>query len=270
MKIKIFASDLDGTLIYENRISEENLKAIKRIQKIGVLPVFITGRIHTSARFFADRYGLDIPIIGSNGAVVFNDRGELIHYDSIDDSVSLYIAELCDERKLYYQFYDIDTFYSKSFWYKRLNHMITNDVDPYEFQVSLHISKNAIDAAIERGKGITKFVIVDPSGEVEEILKGKGLAITKSGPETIEVMKDNVSKYNGLKMLADDLKIDISQTATIGDYDNDIEMIMNSGFGISMGNALDSVKQVSDYTTDDLKSDGVAKAIDYMFKRGIL
>ena len=52
-----------------------------------------------------------------------------------------------------------------------------------------------------------------------------------------------------------------------GDYDNDIGMLKASGYGIAMGNGLDSVKRVARFVTDTNTNDGVAKAIrKYMFE----
>ena len=47
MKIKAFATDLDGTLLYKNEISQSNLKAIESLKESGVIPIFVTGRIYT-------------------------------------------------------------------------------------------------------------------------------------------------------------------------------------------------------------------------------
>jgi hypothetical protein len=59
------------------------------------------------------------------------------------------------------------------------------------------------------------------------------------------------------------LGYDILDTISIGDGDNDIEMIQTSGIGIAMGNATERLKEVSDYITDNVDEDGVYKALQY-------
>ena len=48
-----------------------------------------------------------------------------------------------------------------------------------------------------------------------------------------------------------------------GDGGNDIPMLRHAAVGVAMGNALDSVKAVSDFITDSVDNDGVAKALKH-------
>ena len=57
------------------------------------------------------------------------------------------------------------------------------------------------------------------------------------------------------------LGIDRSEMMAAGDSPNDMAMIMESGFGVAVDNALPEVKEVSDYVTASNEDEGVAKAI---------
>jgi len=46
-----------------------------------------------------------------------------------------------------------------------------------------------------------------------------------------------------------------------GDAQNDESMIRAVGYGIAMGNAVDSLKEIAFDVTDDCDSDGIAKAL---------
>ena len=48
-----------------------------------------------------------------------------------------------------------------------------------------------------------------------------------------------------------------------GDGNNDYDMIVMSGVGVAMKNAIDILKEVADYITDTNEEDGVAKAIEH-------
>ena len=55
--------------------------------------------------------------------------------------------------------------------------------------------------------------------------------------------------------------IDIKDTMSFGDGDNDREMLKTTGIGVAMGNAIDSVKVVADYITDRIDEDGIYNAL---------
>lgn len=273
MKIKAFATDLDGTLLYKNEISQSNLKAIRMLKQSGVIPIFVTGRIYTSALYYAQKHDLNIPIIGCNGAVVANVEGEIISYSPIEDEISLKIAELCDKNDLYYHFYDLNTFYSRVMRTNRIKHLTRSMDEDILFQVEMLFSDKAINTALERGRGIAKFVINTSEDKVEEIFSGLDLGkieITKSGPNSVEIMRSGITKYKGLEVLSNYCDINVNQIAAIGDYNNDIPMIENTGFGIAMENALDSVKEHADYITLSNVDDGVAEAIKHLYEEDFI
>lgn len=76
------------------------------------------------------------------------------------------------------------------------------------------------------------------------------------------MLNKSASKGQALKDLAQILSIPRENIMAIGDNENDIDMIEYAGMGVAMGNAIASVKDVSDYITDTNEQDGVAKAIE--------
>ena len=49
---------------------------------------------------------------------------------------------------------------------------------------------------------------------------------------------------------------------TIGDQDNDIELLKAGGTAVAMGNATEELKKYADYITDTVENDGFVKAMD--------
>ena len=92
-------------------------------------------------------------------------------------------------------------------------------------------------------------------------------ALTESEPEYLEVLSANANKGLGLKALSEALGIAQGETAAIGDYLNDIEMIQWSGIGAAMGNALPEVKVSADIVVPTNEEAGVAYFIDYLIER---
>lgn len=78
-----------------------------------------------------------------------------------------------------------------------------------------------------------------------------------------EAVPPGSSKAKGIKIACDYLGADISDTFALGDSNNDIEMIKYVNTGIAMGNASPGLKEVADYVTDDIWSDGLRKAMEH-------
>lgn len=62
------------------------------------------------------------------------------------------------------------------------------------------------------------------------------------------------------------LDIRPEEMCAIGDSDNDAQMLRTVGMPVAMGNAEESVKQLARYITADCDHDGVAQAIDHIFR----
>ena len=65
-----------------------------------------------------------------------------------------------------------------------------------------------------------------------------------------------------MELLANELGIRLEQVCVFGDYYNEISMFNKAGLSIAMGNAVEELKGVADYITDDNDSEGVSKAIE--------
>lgn len=77
----------------------------------------------------------------------------------------------------------------------------------------------------------------------------------------LEIQTFGVSKGEALKQIAGMEGIDISETAAIGDGENDIPMIQIAGTGVAMGNAMNSVKACADEIALPNSKDGAVQWI---------
>ena len=72
-----------------------------------------------------------------------------------------------------------------------------------------------------------------------------------------------ISKSSGIDVILKHFNIDKEETMAFGDGENDIDMIQHCKIGVAMDNAVDSLKAVADYITDDIDEDGVYNALKY-------
>ena len=75
-----------------------------------------------------------------------------------------------------------------------------------------------------------------------------------------DVVPKGCNKMNGIKRILNYYHINIENIMTIGDSENDTEMIESVKHGVAMGNSVQKIKDVAEYVTDDIDNDGLEKA----------
>ncbi len=76
-----------------------------------------------------------------------------------------------------------------------------------------------------------------------------------------EFVPTNSSKAIGIGIVCEKLGIAIEDTYAFGDSNNDIDMLRFVGHGVCMGGGMPSAQAVSEYITDTLSNDGLAKGL---------
>ena len=82
-------------------------------------------------------------------------------------------------------------------------------------------------------------------------------------PLFADVNPQGQSKQVGIDVFCDYFGIDRANTMAFGDGGNDITMLKHVGIGVAMGNANPEVKEIADYITDDVDSDGIWNALKH-------
>lgn len=84
------------------------------------------------------------------------------------------------------------------------------------------------------------------------------------GPESGEIGCRGISKATGMDLVDRYFGVLASDTAAIGDGENDFCMFERAGVAIAMGNARPAVKEKADWVTADLEEDGILKAFAWL------
>lgn len=263
--IKLFCSDLDGTLLINNRIDEISSESLKDLSNKGVDLCLVSGRIQASIRYLRDSRGLSSYIIANNGAVLMDKNGEVLYDRPLKRDALLSLIEYGERNNLHFHMYDLNSYYSNSLNFKYLRHLLTNDSEDMKFQANILAMKDLSKYIMDNDINIYKVQYVLDKKDVfrvrDDISRIDDINISQSGDNNLEIMDKEVNKWKTISKLMDKLNIDVSEVACVGDHFNDLEMIKNAGFGIAVANARDEVKEVSDYITDSVFNHGVSKAI---------
>ena len=88
------------------------------------------------------------------------------------------------------------------------------------------------------------------------------LYVVKSTPYFCEIGNPNATKSLGVEFLAKMWGINKEEILTIGDQNNDIELLKAGGISVAMGNATPELKACADFVTDTIDNDGFVKAME--------
>jgi Cof subfamily protein (haloacid dehalogenase superfamily) len=268
MKYKLIAIDMDGTLLNsQNQVSKRNMKALEEAKNKGVQVVLSTGRIFQSALYYSEILSLKNPIVACNGAVVIDELSKVLYEKSLCKESVLDIINLAEEKNIYYHFYDSDTFHAKNLNKEVMKYYETNKSDLSKQQISFKVLDNPIETIKNNDLKVYKFVFIDDNKDKlaefrDSLNKIKGINVSSSWSNNIEVMGENVSKGEGLNQLCKMLNIKPEEVIAIGDNENDISMFNFAGLAVAMKNGDEIIRDHTNYTTDTNDNDGVAKVIE--------
>lgn len=268
MAIKLFVSDLDGTMLPDgNVVSAENIAAVRRAAAAGVTVTIATGRMFEAALPVARALGVDVPIISYNGGLIKSPSGRVYEEHTVDSALAHNIIAFCKERGWYIQSYSGGV----------LRYVEACDESRF-YENSQQLTGQAVgwDGLFAHTEGNCKLLLATKGRDVtlaraEAMLAafGERVDVTRSADRLIEIVPKGISKASALKSLAGKLGISIAETMAIGDAYNDLPMLQAAGKSIAMGNAFPEVKEVTDYETLTCEENGLAAAIyHYVFGMG--
>lgn len=272
--IKLFAMDLDGTSLDNNSIlRKETIDALKKLDENGIKFVFTSGRAMPSVRYLMSLTGVDNPFVTNNGALAMINKEKPIYTKGIEDKKIKELINFSENNELSYQFYDVDTYYSNRIRPERFNHLKKDSKYGMNYQVNFSFSTNPLKELNNRKNTALKFQIFPDIEKKEEKImvlekvKELDLYATSSNDKVIEIMEKNVNKFNGISEIGSFLGINKNEIAAIGDQDNDIPMLENSILSFAMGNSIENVKEVCDYTVSTNENFGLVEAINIVLEK---
>ncbi|WP_369789306.1 sugar-phosphatase [Rouxiella sp. WC2420] len=265
MAIELIAIDMDGTLLNpQHDVTPAVKKALTAAINKGVQVVLATGRPLIGIKRYLEELNLQqdgFYCISNNGALVHNAKdGSIFAETTLNYDDLVYFESLARELNVGFHALSHSDLYS------------TNpDISPYSVHESsvtgIPLRYRSVEQ-IDRSMTFPKVMMIDHP-EVLDVAIAKIPAeakerytIMKSSPYYLEILDKTVNKGTGVQKLAEKLGIPRENVMTLGDQENDIAMLEYAGLGVAMGNALDSVKAVSQFVTKSNTEDGVAYAVE--------
>ncbi len=258
-KIKLVATDIDGTLVkWDTRVSDGVKNCVKKLQENGVKVVLVTGRMHCATKHLRDELGLNSPVVSYQGGLIKDSDGKTLYQENLDSDYAKEIINWAHENDVHLNLYIDDKLYVEKDddCVKRYTDgkFVPYTVCPFE---SLKIENVNKILAIDYGNAERV------TGWVNELqAKFPELYIVKSTPFFCEIGSPMAKKSLGVEFLAKHWNLSQDEILTIGDQNNDIELLKAGGVKVAMGNATPELKECANFITDSVENDGFVKAID--------
>lgn len=266
--IKLLAIDMDGTLLNEEKyIDTPQKEAVQKAIEAGIKVVLCTGRplfgvLPVYGELELEKYNLDEYVILNNGCSLRKTTNwELLDNKEITREDVIYLDKL---RKGY----NLDLTVSNDNDY----FVVGDKANKYTIEdgklVYVDIKPISLEEATSGKHTFFKSMYLGEEEEIqrfkndnENLLKDKYDAVL-SQIHIFEMLPFGTNKAAALKELAEKLGIEREEIMTIGDGNNDVEMLEFAGIGVAMGNGTESAKKAANYVTDTNENHGVAKAIE--------
>lgn len=260
MAVKLFVSDIDGTLLVSGKnISQKNIEAVKKMVDAGITVTLGTGRMYHATLPVAQALGVNVPLITYNGALIKSVDGKIFYEKNLPPEIVTELTNFFEENNWYIQNYSEDKLYfpiynDYSKFYENSQKVFGETVGWEEMKKKTsHVCKMlGITSGLEETEKISAAVRKE---------FGDKVCITRSTEIFNEIICPGVSKAAAIKILAEKIGVDISEVMAIGDSNNDLPMLKAAGKSIAMGNASDEIKAVCDFQTGTCEEDGFAEAV---------
>lgn len=274
MKYKMVVLDLDGTLLDDKKqISEKNIEILTYLHKNNIETVIATGRNYYMAKLFTDKIKDIHPVIlANNGAIIRRSHNdELIEHNYLNFS---------EFEKIYNEglklnlnpVLHVDEYFN--------GYDLVYECEDYEEAYYGYIKKDYNRARLMKFKpGINNILSICYFDEYDKLCllgnameeKGKGrfniIYNRNIGRRSLlEFLHPDGCKWNALKKYTSSLNIAAEEIIALGDDNNDIELLRNSGLGIAMKNGtVESMKAAKEVSTYDNNNSGVYYALSEIF-----
>ncbi|SFR85238.1 Cof-type HAD-IIB family hydrolase [Sphingomonas jatrophae] len=260
MTPRLFVSDIDGTLVREDKsLSDAVIAAVRRLEEAGVPVSLISARPPSGILWIAERLGLSGALGAFNGGTLVRPDGEVLSAERLAPEVAVRALELIAAPEVI-----VWLFHAGCWHAQRLDDHYTDrerraaNQDPV-IGTDLSTLLDAVDKIVAVSPDHAALAALE--GRVAEALAGQATVI-RSQPYYLDITAPRANKGDGIAALAAAAGVTLAEVAVAGDQRNDLAMFARAGFAIAMGQAPQEVKDAAARVTASNEEDGVAQAIE--------
>src|SRR5664279_2945535 len=247
-KISAVVSDVDGTLVTDDKILTARAKAaVAELHTCGIIFAIISSRPPRGLGMLLRPLEITTPVCGFNGGVIATPDLSVITEHLLSPEVARRAAGL------------LDTHGVQAWVFAGQDWLVRDSDGPYvafeqrtvgfrptiveDFGPALDIAAKIV--------GVSKdcALLAQCELDVAAVLTDQA-SVARSQVYYLDITHPLANKGVALSELAQRLAIPLAEIAVIGDGSNDVAMFERSGLSIAMGNASLAVQRAADFVTD--------------------
>ena len=260
-RIRLLVADVDGTLTNSrHEVADATREAIAVVRAAGIRVMLATGRRYRDTLPILERLGIDdAPLVTASGALVKRPADHATLWrasfaDGVLEGVLGRIVAAGHEPVVY-----TDSFHAGHDFHCRTVAGATPDGGGLAEYLARnrHLADVRPDLAESPPAGVfagfamgSRPAMLALEAELDEAFPGALSIHVIRSPRyrdwLCEIAPGGVTKWSGVRAVADAWGIDARETCAVGDDVNDLPMIRNAGLGVAMGNAADEVRSAAD------------------------
>jgi Cof subfamily protein (haloacid dehalogenase superfamily) len=241
--------DLDGTILIDGQLVPGTYELMKQLRKNGHEVAIATGRNPNLLNGIEKQLEMNHMVLANGGYVL--SHHQVIHENFVDFSVVKRMMDKADE----YPFDLTIEYFDEYVAYRQDTNQSLNFSKHFDLPIARY------DHQVYPDRKVFAFVVFDDD-IVEEIKKDfPELQFNLSGGIAYDVNPSGDLKAAGVRAMIQHLNYPLDEVYAFGDNFNDVKMFKAVGHGIAMGNAVDTLKEVAEYVTDDHNQEGIKNAL---------
>lgn len=255
--------DLDGTVIYDDRVPRDVARSAELLKSSGWSLIVATGRILAGALRHIRSLGALWPAIVYDGARVMDPKSGAVYFERrMPADVAREVLRLGFDFPLEVQVYGdeavrcrpsdlLSIAYFKSLDVKLEPVLLSSDIKDDVFRI-LYFGKPALVAKLK--------------GMLEGSLRGK-VNITLAGDDFLDVLPLGTSKGSALAELKKLSGLNDVYVVGVGDHMNDLEMLGICDFKVAPEDAVSDILEMADLVIPPASRKGFCALADFLLSR---
>ncbi|MDO4355618.1 MAG: HAD family hydrolase [Clostridia bacterium] len=255
--IRLIASDLDGTLMRDDRsVPDEFYRLYAGLKARGVTFVAASGNQSSTLCHVLEPIQDELTYISDNGGLIVREN-QLLHDEPIPEAALLASLELLRQ---FPQCLPVCSGRAYSLVYEHDRPR----AQPALIYLRTH---RYVPDLREHLQGIYKLAICNLTGDVAEDAEAlrpmlpDGLRLVTSGNGWMDITSAAASKGNALAWLQREMDISPDETMAFGDQMNDADMMRRARYSFAMANADPNLKRVAKFVAPSNQQDGVVQVL---------
>lgn len=259
-KVKLLVSDIDGTLVTDDKkLTSEAVAAAQKLKDAGIHLCLVSSRPPQGIQMFFKDLDILTPFAALNGGEIIGNDGTIASSLAMGNQDVYQVCELLKKN-------DVNAWIFGGFdW------LAFDMNDPFIVYEKAVVGANPklIDNIrnyknrVVKVEGVsTNTALLDQLAEQINLKYPETVKALRSSDHYLDITHPKANKGFAAVELGKQYGIDISEIACIGDMDNDIPMLEIAGLSIAMGQSTERVYRHAHFQTKTNEENGWAYAVE--------